>query len=366
MNKFNEPIDEEFEKAYLFFQQGKFILDECFKKALFDFFDKHHADDYTVHNALFQNFNPFWMSQFYNFHLADIVFTKVLNLVDEWEIKNPGKHIHKGTPYYFYGMMCILKQDIDKGLLLMHQAYQEDEALIKGGKRTDKTPAMCFIYLDDTKAEQFFRSKVIETVNFLNGYLKNYGSLNISQLRTKLLEDDSFKEESFYFVYCIFKLEKVITNINKNLKENILASYVSTAPIFELCKLAEVLLKRRYSESTIKRQYSNKADFIHYIDYFCKDTSINLKLKQNNIGYLNNELKNNSTFSSTINGLVQHSYTHGNFVSSPQPIEYDIALTYCLRNFGGHKIEDQRVLSKKFEKIVTSILNFIFFTIEKK
>lgn len=366
MNKFNEPIDEEFEKAYLFFQQGKFILDECFKKALFDFFDKHHSDNYEVHNVLFQKFNPFWMSQPSNFYLADVVFTKILDLVNEWESNNQGKHIHKGTPFYFYGMMCISKQDIDKGLLLMHQAYQEDELLIKAGKITDKTPAMCFIYLDDTKAEQFFRNKVIETVNFLNGYLMSYGSLNISQLRTKLLEDDDFKEESFYFVYCIFKLEKVITNINKNLKENILASYISTALIFELCKLAEVLLKRRYPEDTIKRVYPNKADFIHYIDYFCKDSSINLNLRQGNIGYLNGELKNSSTFSSTIDGLVQHSYAHKNFVSSPKPIECAIALTYCLRNFGGHKIEDQRILSNKFENIVTSILNFIFFVIEKK
>lgn len=380
MNKFNESINEEFEKAYLFFQKGKFIIDECFKKALFAFFDKYNSlDNWEQHDKIFQKFGHFWHYLDGNsiiirpFQLCDYVFEKIFSLVDEWESKNPEKHIHKGTPYYFYGMICILKQDIDKGLLLMHQAYQEDELLFKVGKRTDKTPAMCFIYLDDTKAEQFFRGKVIETVQFLNYYLSKYGTLNISQLRANLFEDDNFKEESFYFVYCIFKLEKLITKINKNLKENILASYINTAIIFELCKLAEVLLKRRYQKQEIlminkynKNSKNKGLDFIHYIDYFCQDTSIHLSLRTNNIGYLNKELKNNQTFSSTIKGIANHSYSHNNFVSSPLPIEYDIALTYCLRNFGGHTIKDQRTLSEEFEKIVISILNFIFLIIEKK
>ena len=37
------------------------------------------------------------------------------------EGKNYGKRIHKGTVYYFWRVTCILKEDFEKGFLLMHQ-----------------------------------------------------------------------------------------------------------------------------------------------------------------------------------------------------------------------------------------------------
>jgi|SRR5918996_1351579 hypothetical protein len=34
--------------------------------------------------------------------------------------------IHKGSAYYFWAVTCILKEDLEKGFLLMHQALEED------------------------------------------------------------------------------------------------------------------------------------------------------------------------------------------------------------------------------------------------
>ncbi|MCK4521253.1 MAG: hypothetical protein KAU20_01675 [Nanoarchaeota archaeon] len=362
-----EALNLEFEKAYLFFQQGKFILDASFKKSLFEYLDAHFQDHYSEHDKLFQKFNVFWLENNYiirPFQLCDIVFEKILSLVYEWEKTNSPNRVHKGTLYYFYGMICILKGEIDKGLLLMHQASNEDGNL---GRNT--TPSKSFILLDEENPYQFFRAKVVETVNFLNEYISNYcattsSTFDITNLRTSLLKKAEHKEESFFFVYCIYKLEKIINRIDERIRKNKLASFIETTIIFELCKLCEVLLKKIYVESLIKHNYNNKSDFIHYIDYFCNDNLVSLNLRQNNLGFLNAEIKNN--FQNTIQALVNNSYTHHSFISSPSPIEYSIALTYCLRNFGGHKIEEQQTLCNEFEKIVKAIFNFIFFMIEKK
>ncbi len=364
-----------------------FLTDEI-KQHLFDFFNKYHITKTMTtkekqdicnnkHDFLFNSFGPFW--SVYNSYnkillcnprLCGTIFNEILKLVHEWEKKNPEKHIHKGTPYYFYGVSCILNEDIDKGLLLMHQAFQEDEQVIPSEKRLEPTPAMCLINLDNTNSKQFFKYKVDEIITFLEKYMGEYNrsghNLNINILRTNFLKKLELREEIFFFIYCLFKLEK-INKIDKSIKQNSLAIHINTNLIFEFCKLTEVLLKKKYSINQVKTKFmlDKRPDLIHYIDYFCQDPTINLNLRQNNINYLNKELDNNLTFQTTITNLANHSYSHIKFLTTPRPIEYDIALTYCLRNFGGHKIEYQDIINQDFDKIIQAILNVLFIIIEK-
>ncbi len=352
-----ESLNTEFKKAYLFFQQGKFILDDSFKKALFEYLDAHFRDHYSEHDNLFQKFNPFWLEKNHTikpFQLSDIVFEKIISLVHEWEETNSPNKIHKGTPYYFYGMISILKGEIDKGLLLMHQASNED-----GNLGRDRTPSKSFILLDDENPDQFFRPKVIEVVDFLNSLISSYNStltnsFSLDELRTKFLLKNEFKEESFFFVYCIYKLDHLLNHINDKVKINKLASYIETNIIFDLCKLTEILLSKIFTTG----------NFINKIDAFSRDSSISLNLRQTNLRILNRERESN--FGNTISALINRTFTHVDYINNPTDIEYDISLVYCLRNFVGHKIQDQIILRDNFNKIIQKIFNTIFFIIDKK
>lgn len=145
MHMFNEPIDDEFQKLLIFFKNGSFVIDNSFRQSAFDFFTKY-KDDFVIHDSFFENFGYFWLEPngvLRPFQLIDLVFDKILLLVYEWENQNKPLKIHKGTPYYFYGMTSMLKGDLDKGLLLMHQACKEDDKL----NRTD-APAQCFVSLN--------------------------------------------------------------------------------------------------------------------------------------------------------------------------------------------------------------------------
>ena len=45
-------------------------------------------------------------------------------------------------------------------------------------------------------------------------------------------------------------------------------------------------------------------------------------------------------------------------------IDWDFAITYRIRNFGGHRIEDQPVIYEKIEELSQRVLNTLFFLVE--
>ena len=61
-------------------------------------------------------------SFFYAEQLWQIVIEKIVKV---WENKDRNKEIHKGSAYYFWAITCILKEDFEKGFLLMHKALED-------------------------------------------------------------------------------------------------------------------------------------------------------------------------------------------------------------------------------------------------
>jgi lipopolysaccharide biosynthesis regulator YciM len=61
------------------------------------------------------------------FFSAEQVWQLAVQIATQWETLNQSKYrIHKGAAYYFWAVTCILKEDLEKGFLLMHQALEED------------------------------------------------------------------------------------------------------------------------------------------------------------------------------------------------------------------------------------------------
>ncbi len=78
----------------------------------------------------------------------------------------------------------------------------------------------------------------------------------------------------------------------------------------------------------------------------------------NKIGTLNHSF--GTDFSGTLKTLLKRTY------STPlSEIENDFAITYGIRNFGAHKIENQPYLYNNMPKIAQSILNSMFYTVDK-
>ena len=84
------------------------------------------------------------------------------------------ERIHKGAPYYYWGVTCILKEEIEKGFLLMHQALEEDKKSATIVK-FQNAPSYTFVTLDYLQQKQLFYDKVKEIANFLEIQLTTIG-----------------------------------------------------------------------------------------------------------------------------------------------------------------------------------------------
>ena len=109
-----------------------------YKKILADaklFFD-NNVNRFDEHNRFFERFIPEWTTSLdqgkYNY--AELIWEAVLDEALVWE-NSMSERIHKGAPYYYWGVTCILKEDLEKGFLLMHQALEEDRKRDRGIRR---------------------------------------------------------------------------------------------------------------------------------------------------------------------------------------------------------------------------------------
>ena len=326
------------------------------------FFDQK-IDDYGAHNWFFDQFTTIW-NFFLNqrrFKSAEYVWEKALKFSYEWQDKNPNRKIHKGTPYYFWGVTCILNSDLGKGFLLMHQALEEDKRTLKSD--APQTPAYWFVTLNYQEPGQFFKPQVDEIAKFVDDKLNNYrsmdrGALTLADFRAKFLQAPSLQEVVFYFVFTICSLKRLTQEVDKNLTENVFGSLLQTNTLLDLCLIVENVMKKQI----------NKPTMYELLIQLSNQLSLNLHKGSGgsgdkNLGKLNTDFKGDN-FGKTLEELLtsQYRFQDGTELKS---IEKDLAITYGFRNFGAHKIENQPVVYKNFGKISESILNSLFFSVEK-
>jgi len=139
--------------------------------------------------------------------------------------------------YYFWGVTCILNGNLEKGFLLMHQALEEDKKTHQ--TKTPKTPAYSFVTLDYENQNQFFIPKVREIAEFLKENLDSYrssrgGTLTLSGFKSKFLEESTLQEVVFYFIFELFRLKKLLEEINQRLTQNVFSSLLQANTIFYL------------------------------------------------------------------------------------------------------------------------------------
>jgi len=328
------------------------------------FFDQN-IDNYNAHNWFFDQFTTIW-NFFLNqrrFKSAEYVWEKALKFSYEWQEKNPNKKIHKGTPYYFWGVTCILNADLEKVFLLMHQALEEDKRTLQSD--APQTPAYYFVTLDYENQKQFFRPKVEAIAKFADEKLNAYrslkrGALTLSDFKSKFLENLALREVVFYFVFTIFNLKKLTQEIDKKLTENVFSSLLQTNTLFDLCLIVENTIKKQNIDNNANLEQETMGSLL--VEFLYPKSLLNIdgsKIKE-----LSGAFKSPSDFSNALQKMLNSQYCFKDGTTL-QPIEEDFAITYGFRNFGAHKIEDQPVVYKKFDEISRRILNALFFSVEK-
>lgn len=130
LNALGQPLDEVFDRLYDGWLRGEPLTWEGLDGAAKDFFSKN-AGASSAHDAFFSNCTPIGslLCNSAQYAAAEHIWERVLQPALEWEHEHNPLKLHKGTPYYFWGMTVLLRGDIDWGYLLMHQAL--------GGRRSN-------------------------------------------------------------------------------------------------------------------------------------------------------------------------------------------------------------------------------------
>lgn len=321
-----------------------------------EYFDRNRTP--ANHNRFFESFTRIWLFLISRRHYFKAVklWQFALSLAFDWQSRNKPNKIHKGTPYYFAGVTGILNNELENGFLSFHQAMKEDQRL--SDRRTPQAPALWFATLDSTRQDQFFRPKIEQIATYLSERIDKYssyrgGSLGLNDFRRRFLRRRVLKEEVFYFVYLMFKLRKLEVETHKILKKNIFSSLLHARILFDFCLVSDKIIEHRNPDRlrpNARLAFRNEIEFLTRRRLLSFNSSI--------FHALNRDF--NRDFGSTV-----YSILFGRSYRNLSGIEKDFALAYGIRNFGAHKMHNQPVLYNRMIEVTQSILNTIFFAVEK-
>ena len=350
-------LDPTINEAFLdlhaaFFGDRPYDWDE-FCQLSHDFFD-HAKGDSGAQNKYFENFTIIWRNHLNGGRLeeAEHIWQMATQPALQWELRNPGHFIHKGTPFYFWGMTAIFKGDLDRGYLLMHQALAED--IRTTNSDMPDTPSLAFVTLNYTKVDQAFREFLMQQAHFLDSLLSTYRlahskSLTLDAFTRRFLTSPPSAETLFLLAFALARLLRL-----SDFPDFSLAS--DFAGQFELNLLFDVVL---VLEAALAHKNPSSHKFIDHAA-FLSDLA-KLPLSKANLQEVNKMFDRDfdATLQATLNGSLNLPDR-----GTPSPIERSISLSYGLRNLAAHNVSSPPGVWKHFLEVRQCVFDSLFLSVE--
>jgi hypothetical protein len=306
-----------------------------------------------LHDEFFSHVTGIWelLVKAKQFVLAEIVCECLIALGVEWEQTNPGQHVHKGTPFYFWGGTRILRGDIRGGFAMLHSALDEDSRKHFHSTHPD-TPARKFVTLDTRDQNQYFYQVVAVVANELEAAIANYtqisrSSLTLAAFQTRFLTLFEVRELAFVFAIAISELltlKKCLSQVGPTQS----VSQLCGNTLLDLCVVIEEALRLRNGAGLFKVQAERLAG----------------KYGWPNAGGLLEEVNRaqNRDFDGFIRNILAKTC-----ITSRMPLsdlERDIWIAYAIRNATAHTLTARSVIAERFADLAQSVLSMLFAAIE--
>ena len=349
-----EPaLDQEFVALHAAFLSSAAYHWESLVEAAHAYFSKKNTNGYN-HGQFFNNFTILWRGALNagRFDGAERIWEMACDIAWEWERKNSSRLIHKGTPYYFWGMTAILRGDIDRGYALMHQALEED--VRESGQEFPNTPALALATMNAEKLEQAAHSWVAKKAEVLDRYLSAYrtstsNTLDFKAFNTRYLQQPPNRHSVYSMSYVLGRLAKLLQTPEQALASDF-AAQLRMDLIFRLLQIIESSLKAKNpKETTFKPQ----AVFLA--------KKAKLPVSDKDLTHVNSECK--KSFEKTLCALLD-----GTFVlpsgGCATGLGRDLAVAYACRNYGAHQLVPVPTVLTHSEEIQQAVFNTLFLTVE--
>ncbi len=353
INSLEPKMDQAMVELHAAFLGNQTLRWDKFKEQALAFFENNY-DNHELTEKYFQNFTIIWEHYRSNglWDLAENIWNLALEPAIEWEANNQGKRIHKGGPYYFWGMTAIQRGDLDRGYALMHQALEEDVRTT--GRAYPDTPAYAFAALNYEKLDQAFHQWVLFEAQFLsqriNEYCVNRGhGLTLEDFKNKFLQAPPSIDAIYLLAYTIARLIR-LDSLPSYLLSSPFAGQLLQNLLFDLVQVVDV---------TIAKKNQPHWRMVDHINHLSRKAGV--LISKTNLQDVNSNLQ--ADFEKTITEILDGSFKFRDGTSSTQ-IQSDLLILYGIRNRGAHGISSVPITWKRFKDLRNAVFNSLFLATE--
>jgi hypothetical protein len=325
-----------------------------FETAALAFFDKFPDPLSGLHDKYFNNFTVIWRSYLHtrNYDAAEDIWSKALSTAFSWEAQNQGKRIHKGTPYYFWGMTALERGDLDKGYALMHQAVTED-TLTHGGQYPT-SPAFAFASLNYAEPAQAFRDWLYRQMVYIasrqNAYSSAYSrQFILDNFKDKFLLKPPTVDIGFLFAYTVARLMH-LSKLPSHALASRFAAQLEANLLFDLTLVID---------GTLKAKNQTEWKFFDHARFLLK--AVAQPLTDQELGEINQAFL--ADFDATLKAILYGTFAIYGTKKLSQA-QRDVSLAYGMRNRGAHDVTSAPTVWTQFAAIEQALFNVLYLAVD--
>ncbi|MBU1495141.1 MAG: hypothetical protein KJ956_14385 [Actinobacteria bacterium] len=317
------------------------------------YFDQ--TTDAQRHNDYFNSFSILWQNLFASgrYEDAEAIWKISLAPAIEWEAAHSGRFIHKGTPFYFWGMTAIIKGNLNKGYAFMHQALEED---LRGFPNTyTDLPSFAFASINYAKVDQAFRPWLLRQADFLNKALAQYRqtrgrALHLEQLQQRFLSAPTAVHAVFVFSHAISHFIAV-DNIPEYARRSQFAGQMISNLLFDMLLVIDAAITPHNT--------AGSTSFLKHAAFLAQRAV--LSITEADLRTLNAGM--NATPDQTLADVLTGAFKFPNG-HVPTGSAVDLSVCYALRNYGAHRLTPMQLVWDKYADIRQCCLNALFLAVE--
>ena len=355
VSRLGNTMDAAFDTLYEQFVARQPVDWARFHAAALAFFDAAIGRP-DAHDAYFTSFTPLWTGILAtnNYLAAEQFWQQALAPAWAWEESHPGLWIHKGTPYYFWAMTCLIHDDVDNGYVLMHKGVEED-VRTNNPQEARNRPGYYLVSLDAHQERQAFRVWVTTQAEFFNDLLQSYrttyqATLGVDDVRQRFLLTFPENETPFLLTYTAARLRNLAI-LPSHATRNAFAGQVELNILFDVATVIDVAIKAHSHNLT--------GTFIDQAEYLLG--TIGHRLTINQLRQINKQFIRDfdQTMQRALDGRIV--LRDGTVLNRYQS---DVALAYGIRNRGGHQTSAAPTIWTRFHDVRDAMFRVLGMTID--
>lgn len=311
---------------------------------------------------LFNYLAEYWQDKLLTngLYLTGVSFwQEVVSITREWESKNKPYLIHKGTPFFFLAYNCLLNGDRENGFTYLYNAIEDDKKLNIPGYPKDAAA-----YLTATmsaKPQNYMYPLVRDLRLLISQYFIKFNSefsteFTMTDFENKFLENTNLSDVVYFFVYNLLFAYDLSHNTNYDLLQNDFSRLKILDLFFNFGLIVDEVLK--YSSSKDGFTGSGMRD---YVAWWTK-SRMGLPIQQFDDLIGRNGLNLNAT---SPDEIIPHLLTNIQIPTGGIKKEvYVMLVAYRLRNHAGHNLDQQMIVTTRYDEILNCMIYSLFLALQ--